>query len=75
MERSIEMNIGTLGISFANTANEHEPYMPKSLSECETYGMWYGCNEHCPVLIRGECELQEAENKDLYELVKKKYHG
>ena len=69
------MILGTLGTSFANTSNELDHYTPKGLSECETYGMCYGCNEHCPVLIKGECELQETENKDLYELAKKNYYG
>ena len=59
-----------LKVSFAHTTNQIDPYLPKGLSDCEEYGMWYGCDEHCPVLIEGKCELQETENKHLYELVK-----
>lgn len=36
------------------------------MSDCEHYGMAYGCNEECPVLRAGECELQDSENKELY---------
>lgn len=35
-------------------------------TDCEAYGMVHGCTTGCPVLISGECELQEAENKELY---------
>jgi hypothetical protein len=37
------------------------------MTDCEKYGMTYGCNEDCPVLIAGKCELQDSDNKELYE--------
>ena len=36
-------------------------------SDCIAYGSSAGCNEHCPVLIAGLCELQDSDNKELYE--------
>ncbi len=39
------------------------------MTDCEKYGMTYGCNEDCPVLIASKCELQNSDNKELYERV------
>ena len=36
------------------------------MTDCETHGMSNGCTVDCPVLRRGECELQDEENKELY---------
>ena len=36
------------------------------MNDCEKHGMMVGCTITCPVLIRGECELQDTDNKDLY---------
>lgn len=36
------------------------------MSQCERYGMAYGCDIDCPVLQSGKCELRESENKELY---------
>ena len=36
------------------------------MTDCEHYGMSYGCNAECPVLIAGKCELQNDENAELY---------
>jgi hypothetical protein len=36
------------------------------MTECETFGMCYGCEPDCPVYERGECEIQE-ENKIFFE--------
>ena len=44
---------------FLNTILQLDNNMPKSLSECEKYGMMSGCNEYCPVFIEGNCELQQ----------------
>lgn len=30
------------------------------MSDCETYGMTYGCDEHCPVFMAGECTNEDA---------------
>lgn len=35
------------GLSYAN------------MTECERYGITWGCDEDCPVFQRKECELQE----------------
>jgi len=37
------------------------------MSDCEHYGMTYGCNTECPVLLANKCELMNCENKELYE--------
>jgi len=36
-------------------------------NECYQHGMVRGCTIDCPVLQRGECELKDAENKELYQ--------
>ena len=38
------------GLSYAN------------MTECERYGITWGCDKDCPVYKRKECEIQE-ENK------------
>ncbi|MBD5534630.1 MAG: hypothetical protein HDQ99_03010 [Lachnospiraceae bacterium] len=35
-------------------------------NECEKFGMTWGCKPDCPVFERGECELQE-ENEKMFE--------
>jgi hypothetical protein len=30
------------------------------MTDCEKYGMCYGCDEHCPVLIAGKCENEDS---------------
>ena len=55
---------------FARTVNELDDGLNHaSMTDCENYGMTWGCDIDCPVLRRDECELQEAENKELYELM------
>ena len=34
------------------------------MSQCERYGMTWGCDGDCPVLQDGKCEIQE-QNKHL----------
>ena len=34
-----------------------------NMTECERYGMTWGCSEDCPVSQRKECELQEENEK------------
>lgn len=53
---------------FAHTLMEFDKHMPKGLTECEEYGMTWGCDKDCPVFQRGECELQE-ENEKLFNKV------
>jgi DNA-directed RNA polymerase subunit RPC12/RpoP len=33
--------------------------------DCFNYGSVSGCDENCPVLLRGECEVQEQNEKQL----------
>ncbi len=33
------------------------------MSECESFGMTWGCKEDCPVYEREECEIQEENDK------------
>ena len=35
--------------------------------DCFKYGIVNGCDSGCPQLIRGECERQDDECKDLYQ--------
>ena len=41
-----------------------------NMTECERYGMTWGCDKDCPVFQRKECELQE-ENRKLFNKVVK----
>lgn len=43
------------------------------MNDCYKYGMSYGCDIHCPVLARHECELKDDENKEIYEECLKEY--
>ena len=51
-------------LNFARTINSLGGMPP--MSDCYNYGMTYGCDKHCPVLQAGNCELKDAECKDLY---------
>jgi hypothetical protein len=37
------------------------------MTECERYGMTWGCDIDCPVLRDGRCELKDSDNKELYD--------
>ena len=56
-------------MTFARTITEMDLGVTASsvMTDCEKYGMTYGCNTECPVLIAGKCELQDSDNKELYE--------
>ena len=43
---------------------------PVIVDECHNYGIVNGCDVNCPVLIKGNCELKDTDNKDLYDKVK-----
>jgi hypothetical protein len=58
-------------LALGHTIIDIDDGMPVGVSDCEAYGMMAGCDEFCPVLVRGECEQQETDNKHLYELVVK----
>ena len=57
----------TLKDSFAHTITGLDNGLPKGMTDCERYGMTWGCDIDCPVLQRGECELKDDENKELYQ--------
>lgn len=40
----------------ANTMGEYGKHGVKGMTECEKYGMTWGCDEDCPVLKEGKCE-------------------
>ena len=52
-------------VDFSNTLADQDG-MPKGLTGCERYGMAWGCDTGCPVLINGDCELKDDVNKELY---------
>lgn len=60
-------------IDFANTIVEIDLGVTASsiMTNCEKYGITYGCDEDCPVLRAGKCELQDSDNKELYKKVLK----
>ena len=41
---------------FSNTINELGSNTSLMMTECEKYGMTWGCNEDCPVLNEGRCQ-------------------
>lgn len=48
---------------FANTIADLGSYATHFENECERFGMTWGCKPDCPVFERGECELQEENEK------------
>lgn len=48
-------------MKLAEAIIENDNNMPKGLSECEKYGMTWGCDNECPVFQRGECDLYEGK--------------
>jgi len=61
--------------SFANTITAIDLGETASsvMSSCEKYGMTWGCDTECPVLMAGNCELKDDENKNLWEEVKPRF--
>ena len=55
-------------MNFAKTINEKDLGVMAAcvMTDCEHHGMTYGCTTDCQVLINGECELQDSDNKELY---------
>ncbi len=53
---------------FANTITELDlgTTAASIMTDCERYGMTWGCDIDCPVLQSGKCELQDTDNKELY---------
>ena len=58
-------------IGFANTIAELDlgAAAASVMTECEKYGMCYGCDQYCPVLKAGKCENEDSIEmyKDLIE--------
>jgi hypothetical protein len=50
-------------LNFANTINGE---LSKHMTECENYGITWGCDIDCPVLQAGNCELKNSDNAKLY---------
>lgn len=60
-------------LALGHTLAEVDDCMPNNISDCEAYGMCNGCDEHCPVLIAGQCELKDTDNKEIYKLSQEIY--
>lgn len=67
------LNITTPKDDFGTYLCEAGPYGVLMASGCEKYGMTYGCDTECPVLLSGKCELMYSDNKELYNEAIKKY--
>ena len=53
---------------FANTINELGDYSSLMANECEKYGMTWGCDEGCPVLNRGKCQIYSSTEEYLQDM-------
>ncbi len=55
-------------LRFAKRINDEHLGITASsiMTDCEHYGITYGCTVNCPVLQMHKCELQDTENKELY---------
>ena len=49
LEFANEMSIRALGATAASV-----------MTDCEKYGMCYGCDQYCPVLIAGKCDNDDS---------------
>ena len=52
---------------FSNTINELGSHTSLIATECEKYGMTWGCNEDCPVLNEGRCQSYSSVDEYLEE--------
>lgn len=53
-------------IEFANTiCSDDKGLSYPNMTECERYGITWGCDRDCPVFQRKQCELQEENEKIL----------
>lgn len=51
-------------IDFANLiCSQDNGLSYPNMTECERYGMTWGCDKDCPVFQRKECELQEENER------------
>ncbi len=57
-------------MEFANSVCSHDEDLSyPNMTECERYGITWGCDEDCPVFQRKECELQEEVEKKLGDIL------
>ena len=56
---------------YAQIVSDRDDNLQAGMTGCEIYGMAWGCDEDCPVLLSSECELQDTENKELYKAAMK----
>lgn len=64
------MEKNTAKVAFAKILSDK---INPGMSECESYGMAYGCDEYCPVYQEGLCEIyfpEEEESKYGFQKVK-----
>jgi len=54
-------------ISFGNTLAES---VSSTMSQCEKFGMAFGCRPDCPVFENQECEIQEENTESFAEVEK-----
>lgn len=52
-------------LSFAKTINNYGDNAFLGMTDCEHYGITYGCDPECPVFASGNCEIQN-ENKVIF---------
>lgn len=43
--------------AFADTLCDMNDNLPKGLTDCESYGMTWGCDTDCPTFRSGNCEV------------------
>lgn len=53
----------SLRSEWANTINTIGDHACLLGSECDRFGITWGCRPDCPVFERGECEIQEENEK------------
>ena len=50
--------------AFADTINAHNGNLSfPNMTDCESFGMTFGCRPSCPTYENGDCELQEENTK------------
>lgn len=65
-QRRINMEKLSSKIEFANSVCANDKGLSyANMTECERYGITWGCDRDCPVFQRGECEIQE-ENENIF---------
>lgn len=55
--------MSNIKMDFANSLWELGDF-PKIGNSCERFGITYGCQTYCPVLMKGQCKIED--NEELY---------